>query len=222
MNSVLRQIGVHRSYCAAAAFFCWAHRRLTASMMRFRPSGETFRFFFVVVGLFGLGATAFRVARIASPLKRARACCNLAISRSICDTIFETSMLPPTRNPDSFDSAARKSKTPSSVTSNLICAISNNTLPVNAGSTPHGYFPRPVRIRIAWKNARKNRFPQTPQRTGNRKVAKRGRSLNRARDFLKYWLPQPGQIIRSPSIFQFQCTARLIFGFVFIGFGLCQ
>jgi hypothetical protein len=90
----------------AAAFLCASQRRLTASAMRFRPSGESFLFFLragLTAGiamesagasvLFGL-PTFFAVAG-AEPVSSARTCLNKAISRStdarISDTPIKTS-----------------------------------------------------------------------------------------------------------------------------------
>ncbi len=91
----------------AAAAFCAAHRFLTASAIRFRPSGDRFLFFFA--GFVAAGTTAadaflgtattffgrptvFFGAGAAPPLSRARACCSFAISLSIVARTSEIAM----------------------------------------------------------------------------------------------------------------------------------
>jgi hypothetical protein len=92
-------------------FFCAAHRRLTASAIRFRPSGERFLFLFFA-GLIGVGATAdktflglpgprFAVETLALA-SNARALCNWAISRSMLARISEIPMVPPLDTGDYF------------------------------------------------------------------------------------------------------------------------
>ncbi len=61
-------------YFVDAAFFCSAHRRLTASAMRFLPSGVRFLFF---ADFFAAGAGALLGAAVVDPpLSSVRAFCN--------------------------------------------------------------------------------------------------------------------------------------------------
>ena len=84
------------SYALVFAFAFWAaQRRLTASAMRARPSGDRFRFFFAVL-VAGAVTVVFagrprRIAGATEPLEaasRAFACCKRAISASSSARIF--------------------------------------------------------------------------------------------------------------------------------------
>ncbi len=90
------------SYFAAAAFFCSAQRLLTASAMRFRPSGVRFLFFFAT--FLAAEAPAFLVFAAPAPPSKVRALCNWAISRSICASISETPTFPPLTSHRKLDS----------------------------------------------------------------------------------------------------------------------
>jgi hypothetical protein len=88
-------------WATAVAFFCAAQRRLTASAMRLRPSGERFLFFFFA-GLAIAGATAattflglpgfFFAGGAEAPTSNARAFCNCAISLSMLAKMSESAM----------------------------------------------------------------------------------------------------------------------------------
>jgi hypothetical protein len=87
-----------------AAFLCAAQRRLTASAMRFRPSGERFLFRFfagfaaaaAISATTFLGLPAFLLAVGAlAPTSNARALCSWAISLSILAKISRSAMITP-------------------------------------------------------------------------------------------------------------------------------
>jgi hypothetical protein len=83
------------SYFWPAAFFCSAQRRLTASAILLRPSGVRLRFFFLPGFLAEETDAAFFGVGAGFPASNARACCNCAISLSICTSISETPTAPP-------------------------------------------------------------------------------------------------------------------------------
>ena len=86
-------------YFADAVFLCFSQRRLTASAMRFLPSGVRFLFFLagLLVDLLAGRAVFLGAGATPSP-SRVRACCKWAISRSICARISETATIPPVRS----------------------------------------------------------------------------------------------------------------------------
>ena len=95
-------------YFEPAAFLCASQRRLTASAMRFRPSGERRLFFFFFAIFFEdawaaggtttdvfLGLPVFFGAVASVPLSSARTCFSKAISRSTDASISDTPTDPP-------------------------------------------------------------------------------------------------------------------------------